>query len=200
MFFFNTIWAIKIWKNWVGAWAPAESALLRPCFQPPSFKFSVSYSNFSSFVLLQSFYYDGKAVMSNEEFDNLKEELMWEGSSVVMLSNLVSTLGIFFFYIILSVIYIYVYILWLQLFIYNAGSDEQKFLEASMAYVSGKPIMTDEEYDKLKMQLKVCQHVLILLLFATAWVLDFHSEIWIYQLKTFGIYFIGLGGYWTISP
>jgi len=25
--------------------------------------------------------------MSNEEFDNLKEELMWEGSSVVMLSK-----------------------------------------------------------------------------------------------------------------
>ncbi|ONI06881.1 hypothetical protein PRUPE_5G086900 [Prunus persica] len=68
---------------------------------------------------LQSFYYDGKAIMSNEEFDNLKEELMWEGSSVVMLS-----------------------------------SDEQKFLEASMAYVSGKPILTDEEYDKLKMRLK----------------------------------------------
>jgi len=37
--------------------------------------------------LLQSFYYEGKAIMSNEEFDNLKEELMWEGSSVVMLSN-----------------------------------------------------------------------------------------------------------------
>ncbi|KAF6160334.1 hypothetical protein GIB67_019103 [Kingdonia uniflora] len=36
---------------------------------------------------LQSFYYDGKAIMSNEEFDNLKEELMWEGSSVVMLSS-----------------------------------------------------------------------------------------------------------------
>lgn len=68
---------------------------------------------------LQSFYYEGKAIMSNEEFDNLKEELMWEGSSVVMLSP-----------------------------------DEQKFLEASMAYVSGKPIMNDEEYDKLKMQLK----------------------------------------------
>jgi len=28
-----------------------------------------------------------KAIMSNEELDNLKEELMWEGSSVVMLSN-----------------------------------------------------------------------------------------------------------------
>ncbi|XP_019053085.1 PREDICTED: PGR5-like protein 1A, chloroplastic [Nelumbo nucifera] len=69
---------------------------------------------------LQSFYYEGKATMSNEEFDNLKEELMWEGSSVVMLS-----------------------------------SDEQKFLEASMAYVSGKPIMTDEEFDKLKLKLKI---------------------------------------------
>lgn len=69
---------------------------------------------------LQSFYYEGKAIMSNEEFDNLKEELMWEGSSVVMLS-----------------------------------SDEQKFLEASMAYVSGNPILNDEEYDKLKLQLKM---------------------------------------------
>ncbi|KAJ7952402.1 PGR5-like protein 1A, chloroplastic [Quillaja saponaria] len=68
---------------------------------------------------LQSFYYEGKATMSNEEFDNLKEELMWEGSSVVMLS-----------------------------------SDEQKFLEASMAYVAGNPIMSDEDYDKLKIRLK----------------------------------------------
>ncbi|PON57475.1 PGR5-like protein 1A [Parasponia andersonii] len=68
---------------------------------------------------LQAFYYEGKAIMSNEEFDNLKEELMWEGSSVVMLS-----------------------------------ADEQRFLEASMAYVSGKPIMSDEEYDKLKIKLK----------------------------------------------
>ncbi|KAL0550311.1 hypothetical protein IC582_014819 [Cucumis melo] len=69
---------------------------------------------------LQAFYYEGKAIMSNEEFDNLKEELMWEGSSVVMLS-----------------------------------SDEQKFLEASMAYVSGNPIMTDKEFDDLKLRLKM---------------------------------------------
>nr|KYP67230.1 hypothetical protein KK1_013554 [Cajanus cajan] len=69
---------------------------------------------------LQAFYYEGKAIMSNEEFDNLKEELMWEGSSVVMLS-----------------------------------SDEQKFLEASMAYVSGKPIMNDQEFDQLKLRLKM---------------------------------------------
>ena len=39
----------------------------------------------------------------------------------------------------------------------NPGSDEQKFLEASMAYVAGKPIMNDEEYDKLKLRLKVCE-------------------------------------------
>ena len=38
-------------------------------------------------LFLQAFYYEGKAIMSNEEFDNLKEELMWEGSSVVMLST-----------------------------------------------------------------------------------------------------------------
>uniref|UniRef100_A0A7N0U152 PGRL1A transmembrane protein n=1 Tax=Kalanchoe fedtschenkoi TaxID=63787 RepID=A0A7N0U152_KALFE len=69
---------------------------------------------------LQAFYYEGKAIMSNEEFDNLKEELMWEGSSVVMLS-----------------------------------SDEQKFLEASMAYTSGNPIMSNEEFDQLKNRLKV---------------------------------------------
>ncbi|CAL5437235.1 unnamed protein product [Camellia sinensis] len=69
---------------------------------------------------LQAFYYEGRAIMSNEEFDNLKEELMWEGSSIVMLT-----------------------------------SDEQKFLEASMAYVAGTPIMSDEEYDKLKMKLKM---------------------------------------------
>ncbi|CAL9080090.1 unnamed protein product [Musa textilis] len=68
---------------------------------------------------LQSFYYDKKAIMSNEEFDNLKEELMWEGSSVVMLSP-----------------------------------DEQKLLEASMAYVSGNPILTDAEFDELKLRLK----------------------------------------------
>lgn len=68
---------------------------------------------------LQSFYYDKEAIMSNEEFDNLKEELMWEGSSVVMLS-----------------------------------SDEQRFLEASMAYVSGNPILSDKEFDELKLRLK----------------------------------------------
>lgn len=35
----------------------------------------------------QSFYIDGTPIMSNEEFDNLKEELIWAGSSVAILSK-----------------------------------------------------------------------------------------------------------------
>ncbi len=31
------------------------------------------------------YYYDKQPVLSNEEFDNLKEELTWEGSKVVVL-------------------------------------------------------------------------------------------------------------------
>ena len=34
---------------------------------------------------LQSFYYDGKPAMSNEEFDLLKDELLWSGSKVAVL-------------------------------------------------------------------------------------------------------------------
>mmetsp|Transcript_6365 Transcript_6365/g.23530 ORF Transcript_6365/g.23530 Transcript_6365/m.23530 type:complete len:336 (+) Transcript_6365:157-1164(+) len=37
---------------------------------------------------MRSFYFDGKPAMSNAEFDNLKEELIWEGSNVVVLSPL----------------------------------------------------------------------------------------------------------------
>ena len=36
-------------------------------------------------VSMQSFYFDDKPAMSNEEFDNLKEELLWEGSKVAVL-------------------------------------------------------------------------------------------------------------------
>lgn len=36
----------------------------------------------------QSFYMDCAPIMSNEEFDNLKEELLWEGSEVVILSKI----------------------------------------------------------------------------------------------------------------
>ncbi|CAD6207748.1 unnamed protein product [Miscanthus lutarioriparius] len=75
----------------------------------------------------QAFYFDQKAIMSNEEFDNLKEELMWEGSSVVMLSE-----------------------------------DEQKLLEASMAYAAGSPIMSDAEFDELKIKLKTDGSVIVM--------------------------------------
>lgn len=68
---------------------------------------------------LRSFYYDGSANMSNEEFDLLKEELIWEGSKVAVLS-----------------------------------SDEKRFMEASMAYADGKPILSDAEFDDLKSRLK----------------------------------------------
>lgn len=36
-----------------------------------------------------------------------------------------------------------------------AGPDEQRFMEASLAYAAGKPILTDAAYDELKMKLKV---------------------------------------------
>ena len=36
---------------------------------------------------VQSFYYDKKPMLGNEEFDNLKEELLWEGSKVAILRS-----------------------------------------------------------------------------------------------------------------
>ena len=39
-------------------------------------------------LLVQSFYFEDKPAMSNEEFDNLKEELLWEGSKVAVLRYL----------------------------------------------------------------------------------------------------------------
>ncbi|KAM7258427.1 hypothetical protein ACFE04_014168 [Oxalis oulophora] len=96
-----------------------DSKILQYCSIDKKDKKSIGEMEQEFLQALQSFYYEGKATMSNEEFDNLKEELMWEGSSVVMLS-----------------------------------SAEQKFLEASMAYVSGNPIMSDAEFDELKLKLK----------------------------------------------
>ncbi|KAK8599082.1 hypothetical protein V6N13_077022 [Hibiscus sabdariffa] len=52
------------------------------------FPFNLSMRDYKLlFLFLLAFYYEGKAIMSNEDFDNLKEEFMWEGSSVVMLSS-----------------------------------------------------------------------------------------------------------------
>lgn len=68
---------------------------------------------------LSAYYYDGKPSISDSEFDNLKDELLWSGSKVAVLS-----------------------------------SDEQRFLEAQIAYNKGKPILDDTEFDKLKTRLK----------------------------------------------
>jgi len=61
----------------------------------------------------------GAPMMSNEEFDNLKSELLWAGSQVAVLSK-----------------------------------DEQRFLEASLAFAKGAPLLSDVEYDALKLRLK----------------------------------------------
>lgn len=68
---------------------------------------------------LSSYYVDGKAAISDAEFDLLKEELLWAGSKVVILD-----------------------------------SDEQKFLEAVRAWSTGHPIMSDDEFDDLRTQLR----------------------------------------------
>ena len=40
---------------------------------------------------LQSFYYDGKPAMTDEEFDMLKDELVWSGSRVAVLRQVAAS-------------------------------------------------------------------------------------------------------------
>eukprot|EP00878_Enallax_costatus_P000914 GHUV01001044.1.p1 GENE.GHUV01001044.1~~GHUV01001044.1.p1 ORF type:complete len:416 (+),score=103.50 GHUV01001044.1:3-1250(+) len=68
---------------------------------------------------LSNYYYGEKPSISDEEFELLKEELLWNGSKVAILDP-----------------------------------DEQRFLEATVAYQKGKPILSDEDYDTLKADLK----------------------------------------------
>lgn len=58
-------------------------------------------------------------MLSDADFDLLKEDLEWNGSEVVVVNR-----------------------------------DEAKFLAATEAYLKGKPIMEDKEFDALKAQLK----------------------------------------------
>ncbi|KAH1267490.1 PGR5-like protein 1A, chloroplastic [Glycine soja] len=67
--------------------AVVDSKILQYCSIDKKEKKSVGEMEQEFLQALQAFYYEGKAIMSNEEFDNLKEELMWEGSTVVMLSS-----------------------------------------------------------------------------------------------------------------
>ena len=73
---------------------------------------------------LQNYYYDGSSKMTDAEFENLQEELVWSGSSVAVLS-----------------------------------SDEKRFLEATMSYGKGNPIMNDVEFDAIKVKLKAANSV-----------------------------------------
>ena len=48
-------------------------------------------------LIVQAYYYDEKTLLSNEEFDNLKEDLIWAGSKVAVLryaSNCLSELAL----------------------------------------------------------------------------------------------------------
>jgi hypothetical protein len=44
-------------------------------------------TEFGGTQALQAFYIDGKSKMTDEEFENLKEELLWSGSKVAVLSS-----------------------------------------------------------------------------------------------------------------
>jgi hypothetical protein len=68
---------------------------------------------------MSAYYIGGKPEISDAEFDLLKDELLWNGSKVAVLS-----------------------------------ASEQKFLEAVLSFNKGKPIMTNEEFDQLKVTLK----------------------------------------------
>lgn len=66
---------------------------------------------------------------------------------------------------------------WIFLYYLLTGPDEQKFLEASMAYVSGNPILTDAEFDELKLRLKVHLHNFSLVHFRQRSINEYKSRI-----------------------
>ena len=68
---------------------------------------------------LQSFYFSNRELLPQADFDILKEDLAWSGSSVVILNR-----------------------------------KETRFLAAEQDYARGEMTMTDEEFDKLKLELK----------------------------------------------
>ena len=67
---------------------------------------------------LWSFYKEGKAILTDDEFDRLRMELNWQGSGFPTLHR-----------------------------------DEIRFVEAVLASYRGEPIMSDAEYDALKLDL-----------------------------------------------
>jgi hypothetical protein len=68
---------------------------------------------------LFKYYEEGKEALTDAQFDQLREELDWQGSSITTLHR------------------------W-----------ELKFVEAALAYARGEPILSDEEYEKVKAEVK----------------------------------------------
>jgi hypothetical protein len=68
---------------------------------------------------LGSYYYEKKSILTDAEFETLREELLWSGSKVAILD-----------------------------------SDEQRFLEATLSYARGQPMLSDADYDELKAKLR----------------------------------------------
>jgi len=68
---------------------------------------------------LQSYYFSGRQLLADDQFDLLKEDLQWSGSPLVSMNR-----------------------------------KETRFLAAMQAYNKGEPIMSDEEYNTLKQELK----------------------------------------------
>ena len=95
---------------------------------------------------------DETPILSNEEFDNLKDELLWAGSKVAVLRwahPRAASLGTMR----PGVSPPHAALLraaWLGM----GSTTEQKFLEASLAYQAGKSIVSDEEFDRLKAELR----------------------------------------------
>ena len=81
--------------------------------------------------------------MSNEEFDTLKQELLWEGSQVAILSKDEQVRGLL-----------------LGGRAHDSSTSRpspswlQRFLEATLAFNKGSPVLNDAEYDALKLKLK----------------------------------------------
>jgi len=68
---------------------------------------------------LQSYYFSGRQLLDDTEFDLLKEDLQWSGSNLIQMNR-----------------------------------KEARFLGAMQSYNKGEPMMSDEEYNSLKQELK----------------------------------------------
>lgn len=90
----------------------------------------------------------GKPIMSNEEFDVLKQELLWEGSKVAVLT---SSEQVRCNELAKEVAHLVQQSLTTPFHVRPAA--EQKFLEAVMMYNMGKPTLSDAEFDALKLKL-----------------------------------------------